>query len=207
MNSHTPLFLRLLERLGCTPVDLGIAKDSKKEISTRLRRGLRESDFVLTLGGTSAGEHDYVAEAVRSLRPSVLVHGIKMDRGRVAGVAVVEGKPVLIMPGPIQGAMNAFILLGLPVIEVLAGSKVAAPAVTCSLTAPWEARSKYADFRKVVYVKTGGAFETARPLGAETESMRVLTDADGYVVVPESVTRIDAGERVAVRLLPGLSFP
>lgn len=207
VNSHSPVFLRLCERLGCVPIDLGIAGDSKPEISRKLRRGLAGSDLVMTLGGTSAGERDYVTESIESLGPAVLVHGIKMDRGRVAGVGVVGTKPVLVMPGPVQGAMNAFILLGVPVIEVLKGARVRGAEVTCSFTEPWEARRKYADFRKVVYVKTDEGYETARPLGAETESMKVLVEADGYVVVPENVTRIDAGERAVVRLLPGISFP
>ena len=48
--------------------------------------------------------------------------------------------------------------------------------------------------------------EAAEPLSAETESMRILANADGYVVVPENVTQMDAGDRVTVRLLPGVSF-
>lgn len=207
VNSHSPVFVRLCERLGCDTVDMGIVGDSKVEISRVLRKALNMADLVLTLGGTSAGKHDYIAEAVGRLNPSLLVHGVKMDRGRVTGLAVVDGKPILMMPGPIQGAMNAFILLGLPMIEVLSGAKVACAEVECAFAEPWEARRRYADFRKVVYVTLeDGSRTTARPLLAETESMRVLSQADGYVIVPENVTRIDAGDRVSARILPGLSF-
>lgn len=206
VNSHSHVFLRLCERLGCIPLDLGIARDSKPEISRKLRNALVRADLILTLGGTSAGKHDYVAEAVESLGPDLLVHGIKMDRGRVTGVSVVGGKPVLIMPGPIQGAMNALLLLGLPLIDVLAGTVGREVDVPCSFSDAWEARKRYADFRKVVYVKRDKGRATAKPLRAETESMRILSDADGYVIVPENVTRIDAGDHVVVRLLPGFSF-
>ena len=206
LNSHSPVFLRLCERLGCVPVDLGIARDNRAEISAKLRSALLRSDFVLTLGGTSAGRRDCVSEAVETLDPDLLLHGIRMDRGRVTGLAVVRGKPLLMMPGPIQGAMNAFLLLGLPIIEVLSGSNSRETEVPSSLHGAWEARRKYADFRKVVYVKLKDGREAAEPLSAETESMRILANADGYVVVPENVTQMDAGDRVTVRLLPGVSF-
>lgn len=207
VNSHSPVFLKLCESLGCVPVDLGIARDDMTVITRRLRRALSKSDFVLTLGGTSVGEHDYIMEAINGFGPDALAHGVKMDRGRVTGVAVVGGKPVLMMPGPIQGAMNAFLLLGLPIIEVLSGAKRRDPELECVLGEAWEARARYADFCKVVYVKlAGGRGNVAEPLGAETESMKILADADGYIVVPENVTRIDAGGRVIVKLLLGFSY-
>ncbi len=206
-NSHSPVFLRIIEGLGCDGVDMGIVRDDAGLIAKRLRAALARSDFVFTLGGTSAGRHDYVAGAIERLGPDVIIHGIKMDRGRVTGVAVVKGRPVLMMPGPIQGAMNALLLLGVPIIDVLAGSRGRQVGIPCTFSAPWKAREQYADFRKVVYVKLQeGREATAMPLGGETESMRVLAEADGYVIVPENVTRIDAGGRVMVTLLPGFSF-
>ena len=158
-------------------------------------------------GGTSVGRADLVGEAVRSLVPDVFVHGIKMDRGRVAGIAVVEGKPVLMMPGPIQGAMNAFILLGARVIGWLQGGERMGVEVSCPLEGQWEARKRFSHFRKVLYVKlVPGDRTSARPLAGDTESIKVLCEADGYVIVPEEVARLAEGSVVRVNLLPGFSF-
>lgn len=207
VNSHGPYFLSLLHALGCVPVDMGVAKDDPGEIRSALRKALARSDFVLTLGGTSVGRADLVGEAVRSLVPDVFVHGIKMDRGRVAGIAVVEGKPVLMMPGPIQGAMNAFILLGARVIGWLQGGERMGVEVSCPLEGQWEARRRFSHFRKVLYVKlVPGDRTSARPLAGDTESIKVLCEADGYVIVPEEVARLAEGSVVRVNLLPGFSF-
>jgi molybdenum cofactor synthesis domain-containing protein len=207
VNSHSPLFVSLLAELGCVPVDLGIAEDDTGRIARSIRHGLSRSDLVLTLGGTSAGRHDQVEQALAGLDPDLLIHGIKMDRGRVSGVSIVKGKPVLMLPGPIQGAMNALLLLGLPIIEAISGAQGRGTEVPCVFSRAWEARERYADFRKVVYVKRGGGPElTANPLDAETESMKLLAEADAYAVIPENVTRIEQGDKVMVRLLPGFSF-
>lgn len=207
MNSHGPIFYRLTKTLGCQPVDAGVAKDVPRQISRKIRRYLGRSDFVLTIGGTSAGKRDVVVEAVSRLHPEVNFHGIRMDRGRVTGFAVVKGKPVLMMPGPIQGAMTAFLLLGLPIIGLLSGATVSLPRVSARLSSEWKARDRFSGFTKVVYVRLlGEGRDVAEPLVGDTESMSVLTKADGFMVVPEKTTKIGAGEKVGVRLLPGFSF-
>ena len=206
-DSHTPVFLRLCTRLGYDVFDMGIIADRPRALSTAVRKALASSDMVLTLGGTSAGGRDYIFSAVSGLQPEVAIHGIKMDRGRVTGIASVRGTPILMMPGPIQAAMNAFLLLGLPLMEKLSGRKHSELEVPCELGEQWEARRRFSDFRKVFYVKLRKKPQlVAEPLLAETESIKVLAEAEGYVVVPENVRRIRSGGPVTVRLLPGFSF-
>jgi molybdenum cofactor synthesis domain-containing protein len=206
-NSHSPIFLRLARSVGAEPVDSGIAKDIPREVARKLRGALGRSDMVITLGGTSAGKHDVVDEAISSLHPEILFHGIKIERGRVAGFAVVRGKPLLMLPGPIQGAMTAFLLLGIPTIDLLSGRTGGFPSVSATMKSEWRAREKYSGFTKVFYVRLQGeALNVAQPIAGDTESMSVLAKADGFVVVPEEITGVSAGERVEVRLLPGFSF-
>ena len=206
-ESHSPIFLRLLEGSGCIPVDMGIVGDDPRALAMILRKALRTSDFVLTLGGTSAGKRDFVVEVASSLKPDVIIHGIKLDRGRVTGIARVKGKPVLMLPGPIQAAMNAFLVMGTPIIQALSGNTKVGFELPCRMGADWECRRKFPNFQKVVYVRLDWDNEvTAGPLSAETESLRLLADADGYVLVPEGVTRINKGSAVRVRLFPGFSY-
>jgi molybdopterin molybdotransferase len=209
VNSHGPMFVRLVERAGCLPVDMGIVPDSSDELERTLREALRSCDAVLTTGGTSVGERDITESAISSLSPSVLYHGVRMDRGRVTGVAVVKGKPIVFMPGPVQGAMNAYALFALPVMRRLSGCAEEELTVTARLSEGWEARRRFSNFTKVLYVSLEMRRDglAARPVVGETESMRVLTDSDGLVVVPESITKIERGAEVKVTLLPGFSFP
>ncbi len=204
LNSHTPVFTNLLERTGCAPLDFGIARDDRSEILGKLKRALARSDLVLTLGGTSAGRRDLVVPAVEGIHPQLLIHGIAMDRGRVTGIAVARGKPIIMMPGPVQGAANAFFVLAVPIIKVLSGAAGRELEIRCRFSGTWEARSQYASFRKVIYIRFEG--RVARPIEAETESMKVLARANAYLVVPENVTRIEDGDEVDVRLIPGFSF-
>jgi molybdopterin molybdotransferase len=205
-ESHSPVFMQLVDAQGCVSVDGGVVRDDPRALASALRRALRTSDFVVTLGGTSAGGKDLIVDAVSDLHPDILIHGIKLDRGRVTGIATVDGRPVLMMPGPIQAAMNAFLVLGIPLIQMLSGREMRATEFVCKLGRDWEARKRFPDFKKVVYVKLRTRDETvAEPILGETESMGILTNADGYILVPEGVKKMTAGSPVKVRLVPGFS--
>lgn len=208
-ESHMPIFENLTRENGGEPVIIGIVPDNVERIASAIESGLRTSQLVLTLGGTSLGERDLVEQALRRVdRKSRILHGIGMDRGRVSGVAEVNGRLVLMLPGPVQAAMNAFVLIGIPSICWLSGREAVAPEVLATLVEDWEARKRFESFTKVVYVRLvrGRKGFEAHPVLKDTESMSVLTDSNGYVVVPEQTTKMRAGTQVLVKLLSGFSY-
>jgi molybdopterin molybdotransferase len=209
-NTNGKLIAKLIEESGGSPVDLGTTVDEVNPIRQKIAHALNISDLVLTIGGTSVGESDLVKTAIRSLgRPGIIAHGLKLDRGRVAGVAVLKGTPILALPGPIQGAINAFIVLAYPLIRLLSGrlENKSALMFYATLTKLWESRKKFRHFLKVLYVKLSyfRAGFKAEPIVGETESMLLLSKANGYILVPEKITKIMPGQTVAVHLLPGFS--
>jgi len=201
LNTHGPMVAILTKAVGCEPQDLGVVPDRKDVLSRRLEDALEGNDMLLTLGGTSVGRRDLVATVVASMKPEVMIHGLKMDRGRVSGVAVVKGKPIVMLPGPVQAAMNAFLMLAVPIMAKIRGGESKAPYVSAKLVKPWKARPKFSSFTKVLYVRlTDGG---AEPLTGDTESITILTEASGYVVVPERVSEMSRGTVVDVNLFPG----
>ncbi len=210
-ESHSPIFENLIREIGGVTSSREIVRDDLDLMSDAVERALGRSDIVLTLGGTSLGEADLVEQTLRRIsKKSRIVHGIKMDRGRVAGVAAVRGKPIVMLPGPVQGAMNAFLLLALPlVLRMTSGADSSAGAfVRARLSTGWKARKKFQDFTKVLYVRLERKGEglLARPIVGDTESISVLTDSNGFVVVAERIRELRRGEEVSVRLLPGFSY-
>ena len=207
-NSHAPVFVRLIRQLGCEPLSLGIAPDDRRMIRAGIGKGLAKADLVLTTGGTSMGMLDLVGGVVASFGPRKMFHGVKMDRGRVTGVALVGHKPIVMMPGPIQGATNAFLLFGVPIMRKLSGVVGGEALVRAKLTTPWAARARFPNFTKVAYVSVSRGTDGAKAeiVTGESESMSLLTRANGFVVVPEETVSLPEGSEVNVLLLPGFSF-
>lgn len=211
MNTNSHIISTLVQECGGISFDLGVTPDNVNRVRKKIGLALEKTDMILTTGGSSAGEYDVVEESINSLgRPGVLAHGVKLDRGRVAGVGVLKGKPVIILPGPIQGAVNAFIVFAQPLLRYLSGlPEFNGLRIIGILTEKWEARKKFSKFTKIAYVnawlsKDGNV--KATPITGETAMMTVLTKANGYILLPEMTTAIEAGEKVYINVLPGLSY-
>jgi molybdenum cofactor synthesis domain-containing protein len=206
-ETHAPIFSHILERLGCVPVYVGIVPDDVKKLSGALRTALSMSDIVMMMGGTSMGTRDLAESALSKLRPEAVFHGLRLDRGRVTGGAVVGGKPVLMVPGPIQAATNCLLVLALPLISRLLGGAELVVRLPVRLSGDWEGREPYGGFTKVVYLRVSrqGSILSAEPLVAETNSMLLLTASNAFAIVPQEVTVLKKGQLVEAVLLPGFS--
>jgi molybdenum cofactor synthesis domain-containing protein len=211
LNTNSTIISNLIEMSGGIPLDLGITPDNIHKIKNKIRAALSKNDIILTTGGSSVGVRDLVAESISDLgKPGILVHGIKLDRGRVTGLAALRGRPIIILPGPVQGAVNAFIVFVQPLIRFMLGlHPYTKPFISAKITKNWNARKKFQNFTKIVYVKmsrsASGEFH-ARPVTGETTDITVLTESNGFILVPERLTVLKKGQKVKVNTFPGLSF-
>jgi molybdopterin molybdotransferase len=211
LNTNSRVISNLIKASGGAPLDLGITPDNIQNIKSKIRKALSECDIILTTGGSSVGFRDLVAESINDIgKPGILVHGIKLDRGRVTGLATLQGRPIIILPGPVQGAVNAFIIFAHPLIRLMLGLEpFTKPFILAKLTGDWNARRKFQNFTKIAYVKmsrsASGDFH-AKPIAGETTDITVLTRANGFILVPERSTMIKKGQKVKINVLPGLSF-
>ena len=211
LNTNSTVISNLIETSGGIPLDLGITPDNIHKIKNKIRAALSKSDIILTTGGSSVGVRDLVAESINDIgKPGILVHGIKLDRGRVTGLAALRSKPVIILPGPIQGAVNAFIVFAEPLIRCMLGLQpYTKPFISAKLTKDWNARKKFQNFTKIMYVKmsrsASGEFH-ASPITGETTDITVLTGSNGFIFVPERLTILKKGQKIKINTFPGLSF-
>ncbi|HSF00829.1 MAG TPA: molybdopterin molybdotransferase MoeA [Nitrososphaeraceae archaeon] len=212
LNTNGQIISTLVEASGGIPVDLGITSDNIKKIQNKIKYAISQTDIILTIGGSSVGHKDLLAESINSMgEPGIIAEGIKLDRGRVTKIAVLKSKPIIILPGPIQGAVNAFIVLAIPLIRSLIGLSYNNKAIiNAQITDNWNARKKFQNFVKILYVhlslsKTNNSIK-AEPITGETSNMTVMTRANGYVIVPEKITNIQKGSDIQVNLLSGFSF-
>ena len=191
---------------------LPVVRDERRALARALQRALRSSEIVFTLAGSSVGEPDLVESTLRGFgkATTILVHGIKVNRGRVMGFAIVGGKPVIILPGPIQGALNAFIVLGYPLIRSHLGMGFEQPpAVAATMGGDWDATGRFREFDQVVYLRltkdpsSGGLL--ALPSSGETEKVSFLVSKNAYALVSGANPHLAKGDRIEAHLLPGFS--
>jgi molybdopterin molybdotransferase len=211
LNTNSKVLSRLIEASGAISLDFGITPDDLKKIQSKINNALSGCDIILTTGGSSVGDRDLVAESVNAIgEPGIIVHGIKLDRGRVTGLAALRSKPIIILPGPVQGAVNAFIMFAQPLIRSMLGlPPYSKPVLAAKLMQDWDARKRYQRFTKILYVKmwlSRSGEIRALPVTGETTNITVLTKSNGFVLIPERITALKKGQQVKISILPGLSF-
>lgn len=196
----------LCRELGAEPVDLGIAKDDVEEIFKRIRLGLEKADMVVTTGGTSVGEADLVPAAANRLgKPGVIVHGVAMRPAMPTALAVVDGKPVIILSGNPVAAMFGFEVFARPLILKMLGLKdEPRPLAEAKLTRRISTALGRKTFVRVrVFMRGGQLF--AEPISARGSGIiSTMVRANGYVVVPENREGLEEGEMVQVHLFDAL---
>ncbi|MEN3047449.1 MAG: molybdopterin molybdotransferase MoeA [Candidatus Caldarchaeales archaeon] len=201
LNTHAPMVVSVLGRLPCRPRYLGLVPDDPVAARSSIAEALRRSDMVLTIGGSSVSELD-VVPAVLSEVSEFFVQGLKMQPGRVGGAAVVDGKPVVVLPALIHSTVNVLNELGLPVLAHLASAKPEEFYATkvARLSEPVEFH-KWVDFVKVLWVSLSDSegMPSCRPRLSESSVFSSIAFSDGYVLVGPGVERLEAGAEVLVK--------
>jgi molybdopterin molybdotransferase len=194
----------LVTDAGGAPVYGGIIPDDQGALEQALREALGTSDMLVISAGSSVGVRDETASAVARLGgPGIWCHGLAIKPGKptllaeCAGVPGEPGVPVIGLPGNPRSALVVFRLIGMPLVRLVGGCTVPPPeaATRARLARDLASATGRLDVVQVT-VRAG----VATPLFGVSALLSVLTAADGYVVIPEEATGLDAGTEVDVTL-------
>ncbi len=98
-----------------------IVPDDREKIRETLRKALKRYDVVITLGGSSFGERDYVYRVVQEFKPGIIFHGVKIKPGMPTFFAKDGEKIIVGLPGPAVSGMMSMVELFLPAFMHEAG--------------------------------------------------------------------------------------
>jgi molybdopterin molybdotransferase len=202
-DANRPLLKGLLEQLGCEVEDGGILRDDPETQVARLIDAAARRDLIVTSGGASVGEEDHLTRVIRS-RGSLEVWWLKIKPGKPVCLGDIDDCPILALPGNPVAAALTFLMLGTPLVARLSGAAELGPRLLRLPTeAPivkragrWEAIAAHlvhepgAPTRVAAEKKTGSAM------------LGTLSNADGFIVLPEEVELVAAGDLVDFVPLP-----
>lgn len=188
----------LVTQAGGVPVGYGIVPDDVDALTQTLRGALGGCDLVVVSAGSSVGARDETTAAVASLgEPGIYCHGLAIKPGKPTLLAECAEVPVIGLPGNPLSALVVFRLIGLPVLQLVAGITTPSPEPTRTVTLS-RAVASAAGRLDVIQVQVRDGVAT--PLFGFSALLSLLTSADGYVVVPEAATGLDAGVSITVTL-------
>jgi molybdopterin molybdotransferase len=179
---------------GGAPIVAGIVSDEPGVLKDRLNEMLPAADLVIVSAGSSVGARDETAGAVAAVG-SVWCHGLAIKPGKPTLLADCGGIPLIGLPGNPLSALVVFGQVGVPLLWRLSGCETPPPVPSTRARLSRDLASA-AGRLDVVQVQLNDG--VAEPVFGPSALLSVLTRADGYLVVPEPATGLDAGTEVEV---------
>jgi molybdopterin molybdotransferase len=186
----------LVREAGGEPEPRGIVPDDRNALAQALEAALATSDAVVVSAGSSVGARDETAAVVAGLG-EIFCHGLAIRPGKPTLLADCDGVPLIGLPGNPRSALVVFRLVGIPVVRLLGGCTQPPPEPTVQARLARDLPSATGRLDVVQVTMIDGV---ATPLRGPSALLSLLNAADGYVVVPEEATGLDAGTTVDVTL-------
>ena len=186
----------LVADAGGEPVIAGIVSDEPGALKDKLTEVLPAADLVVVSAGSSVGARDETAGAVAAVG-DVWCHGLAIKPGKPTLLADCGGIPLIGLPGNPLSALVVFGQVGVPLLWRLSGCEHPPPMPSTRARLSRDLASAAGRLDVVQVQLTDGV---AEPVFGPSALLSVLTRADGYLVVPEPATGLDAGTEVEVTL-------
>jgi molybdopterin molybdotransferase len=186
----------LVARAGGEPRTAGICADDAAALRGRIA-ALAGHDLILVSGGSSVGARDFTARVLEDLGAEIRFHGIEVRPGKPTLLALLEGTPVVGLPGVPASAVLIFQAFVRPLVARLGGEAVRDPW-------PHRARARLAraipsQLGREDWVRVRRDGDVAHPVPGN--SLAALRAAEGLITIPAGRDRLDENEDVEV-LLP-----
>jgi molybdopterin molybdotransferase len=201
-NSNEYTNAALVTRTGGIPIRLGIARDTKADLTAKIRSGLDQgADLFLTSGGVSVGDYDVVKD-VLGAEGRMQFWQVRMKPGKPLAFGLLPGGvPLIGLPGNPVSAMVSFEQFARPaILKMLGHVDLVKPTLRAILDEP-VTNSGRRGFLRVVVTRREDGYH-ARTTGEQGSG--VLTSmamANGLAVIPEDTYQLQAGCQVTVQML------
>lgn len=200
-DSNRPMLLDLVREAGLEPVDLGVARDDEDTIVAVLEDAFARCDAILTSGGVSVGDYDFVKAALD--RFGVLEwRQVAIKPAKPLAFGVVRGVPVFGLPGNPVSSLVSFELFARPALLRMGGHSVChRPEVTATAGEDLHRRSDgklHLDRVRVRWV--GDGYVAGRTGDQASNVLSATASANGLALLPDG-EGVSAGDTVRVMLL------
>src|SRR5580704_15794665 len=202
-DSNRYLLAGLITHLGAQVTDLGILSDDPQQLARAIAKAAEEHDLVLTSGGVSTGEADYVRSAIESIG-RIVFWRVAIKPGRPVAMGVVpsrksgEGAAFVGLPGNPVAVFVTFVRVVRPLLLRLAGALpeplIAMPARAAFSYKKRKGRREYV--RVALRQAPDGAIEAFKHPQDGAGVITSLTETDGLAELTEEITTVEPGATI-----------
>ena len=197
----------MLTRLGCEVIDMGVVRDDPKLLEQAFNTAAQSADVVITSGGVSVGEADFVKDLLERLGEVVfwkiaMKPGRPLAYGRIGNAHFfgLPGNPVSVMVTFYQFVREALLkLAGRDPLPSLPSFKV--PCMSSLKKAPGRT-----EFQRGVLTQDAAGNWSVRVTGDQGSGiLRSMSEANCFIILPTDQGNLAPGTMVEVQVMEGVA--
>ncbi|ELA9391883.1 bifunctional molybdopterin-guanine dinucleotide biosynthesis adaptor protein MobB/molybdopterin molybdotransferase MoeA [Vibrio parahaemolyticus] len=203
-DSNRFTIMGMLEKLGCEILDFGILEDNEQLMTEALENASAQADVVMTSGGVSVGDADYIKLALDKLG-QIDFWRINMRPGRPLAFGQINNKPFFGLPGNPVAVMVSFINFVEPALRKMQGEQGWKPLkVNAIATENLRSRQGRTEFSRGIYELDDTGRLTVRTTGKQGSGiLRSMSEANCLIEISPAIDTVKAGESVTIIPLQG----
>jgi len=202
-SSNNYILESIIKKYDGIPMQLGCIKDDKENIKREVAKAFGQSDIVVTTGGVSVGDFDFVKDVIVELGCEIVFKGVRVKPGQHIVVARKDDKFIVGLPGFAYSSTVTALLYVVPLIEKLQYGKCSLRLVNAKLKEPFIKRAKKAEFTACNVTLMQGEYYVDFK-GKKVGTSAILTNMLGDVallVTSEDDSSKEVGDEVSILLL------
>jgi molybdopterin molybdotransferase len=210
-DCNGPAIVSYVTQYGGIPKFLGIARDKKAYLQTKLDRAL-EADLIITSGGVSKGDYDLV-RLVLGERGNILFSRVRMGPGAAVSFAMIERPskektrsnmvPVLSLSGPPAGCLvNMETILRPALLKMRGLPQLQHPAVTATLVDEFTNNMPFSFAHWSQLEKKNGGYQVDVNISKTIGGLPAITRANALTIIPGN-SALKSGDSIQVLPING----
>ncbi len=196
----------MLTRLNCEVIDMGVVRDDPALIEAAFATAAANADVVITSGGVSVGEADFVRDMLNKLG-EVLFWKIAMKPGRPLAYGKIGGAHFFGLPGNPVSVMVTFYQFVRDALLVLAGQNPVPPLPTfkVSCSSALKKAPGRTEFQRGILSQDAAGAWSVRVTGEQGSGiLRSMSEANCFIILPTDQGNVAAGALVEVQVMEGV---
>ena len=201
-NSNSYALAACAQAAGAVPAVLPIVEDTHEALAAAVRDAAASYDFVVTSGGASNGDFDFIKPVVEELG-QLLMTTVNMRPGKAQTFGLVDGTPVFGLPGNPAAAYVGFEMIVRPALRKMQGfSRFERPVVKARLSTDAKKRDPRRIFLRSTLSKDAAGGYVVTPAKNQSSGLfGPIQRSNCMAILPEGLESRTAGSVVECVLL------
>ncbi len=197
-ESNSFALLAALKQMNINDIALYQSADEKDTLTKTLSEALSKSDMVIMTGGVSVGDYDFTVIASENCGVQKVFHKIKQKPGKPIFFGKKENVSFFGLPGNPASVLTCFYEYVLIALEKMTAQNLQLKKQQIIISSSYKKPTGITHFLKGIF----DGEKVHLPDGQESYKLNSFARANCLIMIPESVTEVNAGEKIEIHLLP-----